>query len=337
MRPSSSSRSLLVAAAASVFVAALAGPLHATAVGSLRGVVTNGTTGRRPVAALPVRLLRMSQDRASEAGAGTTNVRGEFSFSSLPSEGIYLVLVGYRGVTYTSEPVRLRPERPVSTTVMVFEPTRRRPSISMAYRLILVERIGTGMIAVRETIGVANPSASTYIGAGDGQPTFAVTAPEGAQELSALRGIAGPIIRGRLLAETGPLEPGVRQIAFTYAVPYRGTSASLRWTLEDDTSTMDVFVPDENVALSSSDFQTRPPGMIRGSRFLRLVRENSSSGQTVEVRLAGLPANYRPFTYWLAALLTLVLGASLVMVVRAGRRHVEKTGTALSEGQRSRA
>ncbi|MBI2247001.1 MAG: carboxypeptidase regulatory-like domain-containing protein [Armatimonadetes bacterium] len=321
---------IFVALIAALFSPAVLGwPIAAAAQsrGAIRGQILDGTAGNRPLAGAEVRLWRMPAGQAGQLATVRTDSRGAFVFAALPADGTYLVVADYRGVTYTSQPVRLSSGRTTTVTVAVYEPTMDRPAIFFPYRLVVVERIGVGAIAIREILEVVNPSRYTYLGRDEAgyRVTFRVSAPRGARDLTALRGMAAPVISGGRLIDTAPLPPGSFQFAFGYVVRYWGTGAVLRWTLDERTEGMGLFVPDTGVRLRSAIFEPRSPGTIRGQRFLHYAGNDLGRGQVVEVRFSGLPAHFGPLAYWLAAFVALMLVTSLAVSVRraAFRRSLE--------------
>ncbi|MGH2426231.1 MAG: carboxypeptidase-like regulatory domain-containing protein, partial [bacterium] len=295
--------------------------------GSIRGQIVNGTTGNRPVPGAEVRLWRMRSEESGQRAPARTDARGAFQFASLPADGTYLIAADYRGVTYTSQPLRLNPGQTATVTVAVYEPTTDRPAIFFPYRLVLVERIGVGAIAIREILEVVNPSRYAYLGRDEAghRVTFRVSAPRGARDLAALRGVAAAVISDGRLMDTAPLPPGSFQFAFGYVVRYWGRGVVLRWTLDEPTEGMDLFVPDTGVRLRSAILEPRSPGTIRGRRFLHFAGNDLGRGQVVEVRLSSLPTHFGPLAYWLAAFLALMLVTSLAVSVRraARRRSLE--------------
>lgn len=314
---------VVVAAALNVGLAAQPAIAVWQTRGAIRGQVLNGTLDNRPVAGAEVRLWRMQAGQAGQLSTAQTDGRGAFVFTSLPTDGTYLAVAGYRNVTYTSQPLRLHPGQTTAITVTVYEPTTERPAIFFSYRIVLVERVGVGALAFREILEVTNPSRHAYLGQDESghRVTFRVNAPQGASDITVLRGVAVPVIKDGHLMETAPLPPGSFQIALGYIVRYWGTGTTLRWMLDERTDSMDLFIPDERVQPRSDTLEPRPPGTIRGQRFLRLARNDLRKGQVVEVRLAGLPANFGPLAYWLAALLALALAASLGLSARKAARR----------------
>lgn len=318
-------RFLTLCLAASSLAVVMQLPVRAAEVQTtetITGRMVNGTFNNRPVAGQLVRLVRVSADSVSVLASTQTDRNGHFGFTLTRKDGTYVVTAVYRGVEYTSQPVGRSLNAAAVVDLPVYEPTPDRPAISFLYRLVLVDRLGVGVISFREIVGVSNPSSQTYLGgeiAPGKRATFLIDIPAGARDVTALRGVAAPIIeRGRLI-ETSPLPPGGWEIAFAYQLRYWGTRARVRWTLEENTGSMDVVVPDRGVGLSSSLLERKPSGEVRGQRLLRLARDNLPKGQVIEVTLTGLQPNYAPVARWLAVVLALVLAISLVTSLRISR------------------
>lgn len=287
----------------------------------IRGRVVNGTFNNRPVAGESVQLFRMSKENPSIVASAQTGRNGEFALRA-QDDGTYLILVPYRGVEYTSGPFRANASVPIAPHVVVYEPTTDRPAIHSPYRIVIMDRLGVGVISFTEIASITNQSSRTYLGkevAPDRRVTFGLGIPKEARGVTVLRGMASPILEQGRLIDASPLQPGVREIAFAYQVPYSGTKATLRWTLEENTGSMDVVVPDQGTAITSSVLETKPPGVIRGQRFLRVARSDLPKGQVIEVALAGLPGYYAPVVPWLAALLALILTATLVTSLQTAK------------------
>jgi len=296
-------------------------PAYAQRTNIVRGRVINGTFDDRPVARVSVQLLRMSKENPSVVASAKTSRNGEFAFR-VQDDGPYLMLAPYRGVEYTSGPFRANPSVRAIPDIVVYEPTTDRPTISFPYRIALIDRLGVGVISVQEIVRVMNPSSRTYLGhevVPNKQVTFSLDIPKKAQGVTVLRGMASPIVAEGRLMEASPLQPGVRDIMFAYQVRYWGTRAALRWTLEESTGSMDVVAPDQGAMITSSLLETKPPGMIRGQRFLRIAGSNLPKGRVVEVALTGLRGYYAPTVRWLAVLLALILMATVVASLRTSK------------------
>ncbi|MGH2397082.1 MAG: carboxypeptidase-like regulatory domain-containing protein [bacterium] len=318
---------VVIVANACVFI--FVGPLHGQSNAAIRGRVLNGTIGGRPVSGAEVRLLRMSQGSAQTFGPVRTDSRGAFVFPSIRGDGVYVAATNYGGVVYTSSPVRVQPGEPTIADITVYEPATQRPAIFFPFRIVLVERIGVGIISLREIVGVANPSLRTYVGQNDtSSRSFSLTLPNGAERVAAIRGMISPLVEKRSVAEMAPLPPGVHEITVAYQLRYWGSSAKLWWTLDEDTGSMDVFLPDQGVALKSNTLEPKPARAIRGQRFLRAASDTLGKGERVEVVLTGLPANYAPLARWSAAVLAVILLAKLLLALRIPpRRQPSADGT----------
>lgn len=262
-------------------------------------------------------------DAGFEALASTqTGQSGEFVFSVPGREGTYVIITQFEGVDYVSRPVRSGKNAAVAD-VTVYATTRDRPEIHFPYRIVLVERLGIGAIAVRELVGIVHESTRTYLGhevTPNRRATLEVSLPRLAVDVTVARGFISSVVEKDRLIETAPLRPGSWEIAFDYQIRYWGTKATLRWILNSNTGSMDVFAPDQGERLVSDVLEAKPPGVVRGQRFLRVAGEQFPKGQVIEVTLTGLPANYAPVARWLAALLALILAGTIVMSLRASGR-----------------
>ncbi|MGH2452406.1 MAG: hypothetical protein ACRDF5_01400 [bacterium] len=288
----------------------------------IRGRVINGTLNNSPVAGQTVQLLRMSEDSATPLASTKTDHRGRFVFNVPGTESVSLVVARYRGIQYASKTLQPTSNTGASEDISVYEPTTDRPEISYSYRIVLIDRLGIGVISVREVVGVVNPSLRTYIGREDvpgRRVALSVDLPRGAEGVTVLAGIPAPIVEPGRLLDASPLVPGVRDVAFKYQVRYWGSKAALRWSLAESTGSMDVFAPDLGERLRSATLETKPSGAVRGQRFLRLAQDNLAEGDEIEVELTGLPGNYAPVARWLAGLLALMLAAVLVVSVRGSK------------------
>ncbi|MGH7427138.1 MAG: carboxypeptidase-like regulatory domain-containing protein, partial [Candidatus Methylomirabilaceae bacterium] len=156
----------------------------------IRGRVVNGTFHNRPVAGESVQLLRMSKESPSTLATAQTGRTGEFAFRG-QDEGTYLILVTYRGVEYSSGPFRVSTSVLTIPDVVVYEPTTEQPVISFPYRIVVIDRLGVGVVSIQEIVRIINQSSRTYLGhnvAPDKRVTFGLDIPREAQGVTVLRG-----------------------------------------------------------------------------------------------------------------------------------------------------
>lgn len=154
--------------------------------------------------------------------------------------------------------------------------------------------------------------------------SFAIGVPPQAAGVTLLRGMASPSFEQGRLLDTAPLLPGVQEIALTYQVRYRGASSTLQWTLEENTGSMDVFIPDQGVRVTSATLTALPPGVVRGTRMLRFGKNHLAKGSVVTVTFAGLPADYGHLVRWLTGALAVLLAITLAVSVRVGRKRASQ-------------
>ncbi|MGH2452414.1 MAG: carboxypeptidase-like regulatory domain-containing protein [bacterium] len=299
----------------------LTSPARAEPIVTIRGHVLNGTFDRRPLPGRFVQVVRMSREGVVIASV-RTNANGEFTARIPESDGTYVVVARHGEVEYASEPFRLKPGPPARINVVVYEPTTLRPPLVFPFRIVLIDRFGAGVISVREVVAIANPWPRTYIGQRSPQEGFTLTLalPQGAEAVEVLRGLGSASLEKGRLIDRAPLQPGEHEIAYAYQVRYWGTKARLRWALDEDTGSMDVFAPDQGERLASNVLEAKPSGMVKGQRFLRLARDELRSGEVVEVIVTGLPGNYSPVVPFLAIVLAVVLSSSTLMAIRKAKK-----------------
>ncbi|MBI4280481.1 MAG: hypothetical protein HY660_18665 [Armatimonadetes bacterium] len=303
--------------------AVTAAPVAPAGAGTIGGRVLNGTHRQRPVAGQEVLLLRMGAGGPISTVA-KTDAGGRFQFDGLAADAkiAYVLATRYQRADYVSDPLRFSASRtPLTADLVVFESTTERPALLHRYRIVIIEKVTPGVIDVRELVDVANPTERTYLGEPTGvdrRVTVRLPLPPGASEVRILRGAAPTQFSGGLW-DTLPVTPGVRQIAMSYRVRYWGASAALRWSIDVPTGSLDVFLPEEKARATGIGLQEKPPGTLRGQRFVRLGAENLARGRDVAVRLSGLPANYRPLTRAVAAGLGLVLFGGLLWAIVRNR------------------
>lgn len=301
--------------------------VQAEAITIVRGRVVNGTFHQRAVSKQTVELLRMREGEARTIASVETDNNGDFLFRIDAGDGTFLVFTRYRGVAYTSRPIRAPADFSKSIDVVVYERTFDRPAISFPFRIVLVERLGVGAIQVREIIGVENPARRTYMGQEvntERRVSFAIGVPPQAAGVTLLRGMASPSFEQGRLLETAPLLPGVQEVALTYQVRYRGASTILQWMLEENTGSMDVFIPDQGVRVTSATLTALPPRVVRGTQLLRFGENDLAKGSVVTVTLAGLPADYGYLVRWFTGALAVLLAMSLAVSVRVARKRAPK-------------
>jgi hypothetical protein len=207
-------------------LAAIAPVVHA---GTVRGTVTNATTGK-PGAGVEVVLIQLQGGMTPVANT-KSDASGQFSFDN-PGIGAQPMLVRaiYKGVNF-HQPL---PPGKSSVSVDVFEPTSDAKTISVPSRVIIFQPNGSSLI-VGEEYGVKNDSTppQAYFRT-DGN--FDVMLPEmaelkqiAASGPSGMPVVQAPIDKGKnRYAIAFAFRPGESDVRLSYQLPYPGNAATVK-------------------------------------------------------------------------------------------------------------
>lgn len=212
--------------------------------GTVRGVVTNGSSGR-PAAGADVILINL-QGTMEGVAATTTDAQGRFSLEHAAiGQGPMLLRVPYKGVNFHQP---LPPGRPVAD-VEIFEPTTNPKAFEVVRRVIIVQPNGPSLIVGEEYTlqNNTNPPAAYF--KADGNFEFEV--PEGAElgQVSAWGSSGMPVTQGTIdkgknrYAIAFPFRPGQSGIRLAYQVPYATNQTTLPATSPYAAQRVAMIVP----------------------------------------------------------------------------------------------
>lgn len=191
--------------------------------GTLKGVVTNGTTGK-PAAGDSVTLLKLMSGMEVEADT-TTNSQGAFSFQLKDLTELHVIRVKHAGVEYHQA------VKPGSETVQVevFDSSPRVNGITVDERAMMVREAHNGTLVMNESFVLKNAATPPVSTVNDYHFDFYL--PEGAKvtggEITAPRG--RPTLRPPIPQQEKnkysfvyPLRPGETILDVEYTLPYSG-------------------------------------------------------------------------------------------------------------------
>lgn len=191
--------------------------------GRIGGRVEHATSGQ-PVAGATVVLHAFSQMKEEEAGRAVTGPDGAFRFAVVyDAEKVFWVSTEYRGIRYTSDPLRLTDAEPEAVAVLrVYETTASPEGIRIARGHFIAE-FAEGAVHVAELYVISNEGQATYVGDERGR-TLQFLLPPGAAEIA----VDGEppddrfVREGDILWDTEPVPPGeaVAQHIVDYLLPY---------------------------------------------------------------------------------------------------------------------
>jgi hypothetical protein len=254
-----------------------------TLAGTVRGTVTNGTTGM-PAAGVDMILIQL-QGTMQPVANTKTDASGQYHFENPGlGTGPMLIRAVYRGVNYHE------PATPDKTTIdmTVYEPTDKPSAFSVSVHAIIVQPNGSDL-NVTEEYNISNqtqPPMAYYRADG----SFLFSLPQGAQLGSISAGgssgmpvVQTPIDKGNNQeAIAYPFRPGDSAVSLTYKMPYPGNQATLHVTSRYAVEHLGVFAP-PSVQISGGDFT--PKGQTEG--FSAYTRDTVAANTPIAISVSG--------------------------------------------------
>lgn len=289
-------RLLRVAVTAAALLAVLVFSVHA-AEGIVQGQVVNGTDGgATTLGNLPVQLHLFQGTTLKETRRTTTDAQGMFRFEGMPTGRGWsaVAVVVYAGVEYGSKVIDLAVDTPSSADIKVYETTTDGSTLSVERSHLLVE-MGPGYLGVTEMVSLVNSGNRTYVGSGEEvvpgrRSTAELRLPAGATDAQfQSQEDADAMLRtGKGFVDTRPIVPGRWVYAFSYVLPYEGSTYTLLKPLVYDTATIDVFIDAPGAEISAPGLEQLGSSEAPGRNYLRFGGSSLRKGSDVVIRFSGL-------------------------------------------------
>ena len=303
------------------------------AMGTINGLVENHTGGTRPAAGLAVKLTALVNGAEQEAKDATTDARGRFSFAvRVDPQRSYVAKITYKGGEYESPAITFAPEQTLRQVhLRVYEPTNDPSVLKVNVHHIIVEP-GEGAVQVAELLVFTNSTDRTYVG---GQPradgkreTLQFSLPAGAANLQYMQGLMECClsVTDIRMVDTMDVEPGMREIAYSYTLPVSRTSLSLTRRLDYAAERLEVF-GNGAAQLAVSPLARQDDVKTEQGVYARFSGASVGAGTDVNLALSGLPVP-RSSTRRaaIAAFAGMITAALVYPFLRRARRPVDRTG-----------
>jgi len=303
------------------------------AMGTINGLVENHTGGTRPAAGLAVKLTALVNGAEQEAKDATTDARGRFSFAvRVDPQRSYVAKITYKGGEYESPAITFTPEQTLRQVhLRVYEPTNDPSVLKVNVHHIIVEP-GEGAVQVAELLVFTNSTDRTYVG---GQPradgkreTLQFSLPAGAANLQYMQGLMECClsVTDIRMVDTMDVEPGMREIAYSYTLPVSRTSLSLTRRLDYAAERLEVF-GNGAAQLAVSPLARQNDVKTEQGVYARFSGASVGAGTDVNLALSGLPVP-RSSTRRaaIAAFAGMITAALVYPFLRRARRPVDRTG-----------
>ena len=316
--------------------------LAAESDGVISGQIINGTVdGGGSVADLDIILETHLGDNEPTETAGKTDAEGRFIFEGLntdPTYG-YHVKITYQQAEYDNGHIAFAEGETAKTTeFMVYNSTTSAEAISvaMAHTVIYVSEEN---LQVTEFFMFFNQSDLTYIGSievtDEGQKeTLKLPLPSGATEIqlgSQMMECCVFISEGGLV-DTMPVIPGYREVAYSYQVNPDSSEYVFSRKVDYLTGSYELLVQGIGVAVSSEQMETKEPLNIEDTIYEYLSAVGLAPGDTLTIRLSGLPRDEsQQIMLWVVVAL-LALGSVFGYTMR--RKKAQPAGPVSPERQK---
>src|SRR5579875_624513 len=221
--------------------------------GRISGQLLDGTNKNAPLAGQTVTLQMAQGQNAQDFATAKTDAQGNYTFTNLATDKTisYALYINYQGAQYTSDLISLadKPQQQVNLTV--YEATSSSAKVAVVDATILMQdpSAHNGIFTVSEVYDFKNLDTHTYVGSLDaskGRPNALLfSLPAGARNIKLQAGFDGyQVIQVNSgFATNAALPPGDSEFAFSFDVPYTGTSYNLNYTTLYPTVSLSFLVP----------------------------------------------------------------------------------------------
>lgn len=313
--------------------------------GSVAGRVVNGTPGSEAPSNIEVRLRILRPGQAPEIRTTMTDGEGRFFFQDVPDDvSRYSLEANYLGVEYTLDAA---PSGALSNLQLsVYEATTDMGNITIVSNSVLVlgADVRSGTLSLMELVRVANNGNRVFVPDPVEQMRFLrFPLPPGATNLDIQselpQGDAVQVDRG--FGMTTPVPPGEFGVAFSYVVPYEGTTFDFSRNLRYGAGTMRVLVPQSLGLEAAAAIEETGDTTIGGATFTLFQGTGIGPGESISMELEGLPTpsawdrlmwRLEGNTGNVGVLSVLALGLCVLLVIGVRRRTADVTAAVAYAG-----
>ncbi len=278
-------------------------------------------TDTLPLARARVVLHRLGAAFQGPVDSVLTGADGRFQFQARPdTASVLLVTARYSGIEYTSRPVRLLPDAPDTTLLVMAADTSSSAPVALGARFLVMNRAGQGGVrGALDLIVLQNRGSVTRVAADTGSPAFRMRLPDGVAGFHVEDGEISPAavaLSGDTMGITSPFPPGERQLIITYTLP----AGRDRYVvpLDHGADSVVVLLEEPGARVTSTGFAPTDSAIIDGRAYRRWVGTGLPPGDVV-IRVPAPARTGARIQYALAALLGLALVATALWVFRRPR------------------
>jgi hypothetical protein len=242
--------------------------------------------GGQPVAGIWVTLHRVGPDTAAAIDSVRSDARGRYTFRYAPrgDSAVYFASGLLGGVAYFTSPFRGVDVQGDDAQLIVHDTTSTGAPIYTRGRHVIVSGIDdSGRRSVVEVIELENTASRTRV-AGARAPSWAIALPDAATDVRVEQGdVASEAIAARngRVEVFAPIPPGLRQIAFSYAIG--AARFPVTYAVPESTTILEVLIEDPAGRADGAALAPQAMATIQGRSFQRFMSRDVAPGAVFRV------------------------------------------------------
>jgi hypothetical protein len=298
--------------------------------GNVAGQVLRVTAdGERPVAQQWVVLHGIGAAGGRAIDSSQTASTGAFRMRyarGADSTMQFFVSTVHHGIAYVSGILPLVAKAD-DATLTVYDTTSAPLPLAVRGRHLLVfAPAGGPSRRVAEIYDLSNDTTLTRVTTDSGPPVWTGAIPAGFDEFSSGPEISSNeairVVDGRVAA-FAPVAPGLKRLAFTYALPPKAFPAV--FVIEQPTQLLEVLLEDQQGAIEGGGLTEVSPSTIEGRTFRRFQAQDVAAGSVVTVRVPAVPLGRDART---VVPIVIIAGVMVIALIFAMRRHKRRAAAA---------
>ena len=268
-----------------------------TGDGTIQVQLVNKTPGGKGVNDVSLELKTFADGAEKGNAKSNADARGKATFTGLNTDPayIYQVNLNYQEADYTSEISFKKDEKSRNLEVVVWDATDDDKFIKIGAAHIVVQFEGDAL-KITEYYRVDNLGDKTYIGSKNvaslgKKETLRFYLPKGAQMQEFAMGLLDwrVALENEALIDTMGVEPGSKEIAFTYTSKFSPSNHTIPIVANRATDDLTLVVEEKGFKVSSP--QLSPPQLAKMGNvsFIVMNKKDVKKGETIQATLSGLP------------------------------------------------
>jgi hypothetical protein len=266
--------------------------------GTVFGQVVNQSSGGGSTGGTNVILVTFGRKEQAPLGQQTTlaDADGRYSFSGLDRDPniVYLLVAKYASINYPSDTPFQLLEPGLELDLKVYESTSADDQLQLERLNLLVLGAEQGAVQFMQMGAIVNNGDRTYVTPNPQDQALARAVrfplPKGALGVEAQSGFTQqdiiPAVGGFQI--TSPLLPGRHEFAFSFQLPYTGSSADLSLQLPYPTASYNIYLPNAGLRLDTSGLTASGSTALGGRQYALYSASNIAKATIVPSSLSGL-------------------------------------------------